>query len=103
MSKTTAVPAWSVDGRRLRHYSEEAAEHLAGLSFVSAKRNRYGRILAIHFRDQDGGSALRVTAKMGQRYSILEREDEVRMWALTELTGEAADYRRVVLDTVGAV
>jgi hypothetical protein len=37
---------------------------------------------------------------MGQRYSFLEREADVRVWALKELSGTAEDFRRVQLDAM---
>ena len=96
------VPAFSSDGqRRLRRYSERAAEHLEGLSLVTVKRNRRGLILAIHFRDKFGGSPLRATAKAGQRYSFQERISERhRAWAHAEIKGDVTYFVQVLIDQI---
>lgn len=99
-SLSESVSAWSSDGRRLRRFSRAAAEHLTSLSKVSAKRNRHGHILSIHFRDQDGGSALRATASLGQRYSFKTRVGEACavVWDHKSLVGvERDDFQRVLL------
>lgn len=84
----------------MRRFSRAAAEHLTALSFVSAKRNRRGHILSIHFRDKDGGSALRATASLGQRYSFETRVGEACavVWEHKSLAGVGrGDFQQVLM------
>jgi hypothetical protein len=94
------IPAWSCDGRRLRACSLAACERLVGLSKATAKRNSRGEIRALHFRDLDGGSALRAVATMGQRYSSEVQIGEVRLWQHNELETGPQDFARVVIETL---
>jgi hypothetical protein len=94
------VRAFSSDGRRLRSFSVERAEYLESLSLATLRRNRKGRILALHFRDRDGGHALRGTVQPGQRYSFEEPIGASLQWTLAPLDGERDDYQRVVLETI---
>jgi hypothetical protein len=92
------VPSFAADGRRTRSYTLGACERLFSLDKVTAKRNARGEIRAIHFRDQDGGSALRAVATMGQRYSEFVQVGDVNLWQLKDLDGAPGDYARVVVE-----
>ena len=94
------VPAFACDGRRLRGYTPEACERLVQLSKATATRNARGEIRAIHFRDIDGGAALRVVATMGQRYSYLAQVGDVNLWQFKDLAGDPSDFARVVEDVL---
>jgi hypothetical protein len=81
-----SVPAFSADGQRLRNYSIEAAERCASLKLCVPKRTRTGRISSITFRPLPGGSPLRKTAHLGQRYSFREHlEGGLLTWSFVRL------------------
>jgi hypothetical protein len=84
---TVKIPTYASDGRRIRAYSLDAIEHLLSLSLIVVKRNRHGKILAAHFRPQDGSNPLRATASMGQRYSFHAPvgNDGMRAWTHKQL------------------
>jgi hypothetical protein len=101
-STVRMIPTFSSDGRRIRSCSAATCKRLLGLDKVTAKRNARGAIRAIHFRDCEGGSALRSVATMGQRYSFFGQVGDVHLWQLNDLDGAPEDYARVVVEACAA-
>ncbi len=103
--RSDKVPAFSADGSRIRDYSRSAAEHLVGGSFASPTLSARGVILAIHFRDIDGGTPFRATSSEAQAYSFIAQIGQVRLWQLKALDDTSPiDFKRVVIEaTNGAL
>src|SRR5438270_11528274 len=80
MPKVSSIPTYASDGRRIRSYSLPAIERLLSMSKVVVRRNRKGKIVSASFRPHDGASPLRGTCNMGQRYSMLVRVGDYRLW-----------------------
>jgi hypothetical protein len=94
------IPLYAADGTSLGLRSIEAANRLIAAGSVKAAHGRKGHLKAIWLRHEDGGRPAEAQARIGTRYSFLQRlDDGGRCWKFRRL--DARDEDGVQVTTRG--